>query len=245
MERLGLKKIARAGLLAGAFAISGAANAAIEFSTYATVTLGDLASATAVDTWTVGNLRLGNFSFSGTSGDYVGTPPPVLSDVVTLTQSGNTYTFNYATPPGGRTGSGIFNYTAEIFGSTTLFLHHAYDGMTGGETDGGPVNQSISMTSAGFASPGTTTGTAAGGISSPIYFSPMTLGPVSISTDWNIPAGEFATDMYNSIHLEPVPAPLPILGALAAFGWSRRLRRSIHESKKPGQAASGDMSLAS
>ena len=29
----------------------------------------------------------------------------------------------------------------------------------------------------------------------------------------------------------PVPAPLPILGAVAAFGWSRKLRRRIRESQ--------------
>ena len=29
----------------------------------------------------------------------------------------------------------------------------------------------------------------------------------------------------------PVPAPLPILGAVAAIGWSRKLRRRIRESQ--------------
>lgn len=37
---------------------------------------------------------------------------------------------------------------------------------------------------------------------------------------------------YSFISSTPVPAPLPILGALAALGWSRKLRKRIKESQK-------------
>lgn len=51
--------------------------------------------------------------------------------------------------------------------------------------------------------------------------------PVSVASTF--PAG--STDYWvNSINVQEVPGPLPILGAAAGFGWSRRLRRRINQS---------------
>lgn len=39
--------------------------------------------------------------------------------------------------------------------------------------------------------------------------------------------GDLTVSSFNITEQEPVPAPLPLLGAGAAFGWSRRLKRRI------------------
>lgn len=51
--------------------------------------------------------------------------------------------------------------------------------------------------------------------------------PVSVATAF--PTGS-ADYWVNSINVQQVPGPLPILGAAAGFGWSRRLRRRISRS---------------
>ncbi len=51
-------------------------------------------------------------------------------------------------------------------------------------------------------------------------------------------------DSLNGQFIADIPAPLPILGAFAAFGWSRKLRRRIRDANRADQAAATDMALA-
>ena len=44
--------------------------------------------------------------------------------------------------------------------------------------------------------------------------------------------GTFTSDHPSvTVFVQPVPGPLPILGAAAAFGWSRKLRKRLKSSK--------------
>ena len=51
---------------------------------------------------------------------------------------------------------------------------------------------------------------------------PVFLGQTDSSTSWH-----YATASVASPPPAPVPGPLPLMGAAAAFGWSRKLRRHI------------------
>jgi len=81
-------------------------------------------------------------------------------------------------------------------------------------------------------------GTAAGPLLETIELSSTPLGStVNFSTPIEVDSGEFivfqASGSNSSIRLgsldfQEVPGPLPVLGAGAAFGWSRRIRRRIN-----------------
>ncbi len=67
---------------------------------------------------------------------------------------------------------------------------------------------------------------------------PATSGPDALSAGWTfntqggtLYGGSSAYGIRIGGEPTPVPAPLPILGAVAAFGWSRKLRRRIRESQ--------------
>lgn len=80
-------------------------------------------------------------------------------------------------------------------------------------------------------------GTAAGPLLETIELSSITPGTtVNFSTPLAIAAGEFivfqasgsnASIRLGSLDFQEVPGPLPLLGAGAAFGWSRRIRRRV------------------
>lgn len=69
-------------------------------------------------------------------------------------------------------------------------------------------------------------------------FLPATSGPDALSAGWSFRSVGGDLNSYNGQYgiriggeATPVPAPLPILGAIAAIGWSRKLRRRIRESQ--------------
>jgi hypothetical protein len=43
--------------------------------------------------------------------------------------------------------------------------------------------------------------------------------------------GDGIDAFFNAFETQPVPGPLPIVGAWATFGWSRRIRRRIQASR--------------
>jgi hypothetical protein len=47
----------------------------------------------------------------------------------------------------------------------------------------------------------------------------------TITNSWNSPLG--MNQMGNTVTQQPVPGPLPLLGAATMFGFSRKLRRRI------------------
>jgi hypothetical protein len=59
-----------------------------------------------------------------------------------------------------------------------------------------------------------------------------TLGLARGSFDWTW--GTASESETFRLEIDPVPGPLPALGASAAFAWSRRLRRRVRASQQPG-----------
>jgi hypothetical protein len=67
-----------------------------------------------------------------------------------------------------------------------------------------------------------------------VFYSPTIGGPVTFTGSINVTAGRmdvFTDTVVQQIQV-PVPGPLPILGAAAAFGYSRRLRKRLSTSPK-------------
>jgi len=67
-----------------------------------------------------------------------------------------------------------------------------------------------------------------------VLYSPTIAGPVVFTGSMNVTAGRmdgFSDSLAQQIQV-PVPGPLPILGAAAAFGYSRRLRKRLSTSPK-------------
>jgi hypothetical protein len=98
---------------------------------------------------------------------------------------------------------------------------------TGTATAGSLVyTKTLSVPAQGLTSTGSNTGTA-----TPVDFDPGTVGPVSFTGSLTRTAGRinFIEDTLSQKFAEPpaVPSPLPIFGAAAAFGYSRKLRRRI------------------
>ena len=81
-------------------------------------------------------------------------------------------------------------------------------------TDGAPINSSATFIGKSLADVGLDTTTPGTNIGSWTFLN---------DTDPNNVINVFADDPPNA----PVPAPLPLIGAAGAYGWSRRLRRRI------------------
>jgi len=73
-----------------------------------------------------------------------------------------------------------------------------------------------------------------GAVGNVVFYSPTIAGPVTFTGSMNVTAGRidaFTDTLAQQIQV-PVPGPLPILGAAAAFGYSRRLRKRLSTSPK-------------
>lgn len=72
--------------------------------------------------------------------------------------------------------------------------------------------------------------TSVNGMNSAMYtYAPATVGPISLVSNINVTNG-FLTQFTDTIIQSDVPGPLPLLGASAAFGFSRHLRRRVAKS---------------
>ncbi len=137
------------------------------------------------------------------------------------------YTFDY-TPSGLRYGIGTLAYTATINDP-----HYSFHSATVGLLGSGPsAHRNISLTETASLMNPTSLSSLGGTAAPPSHF----ISGVSVahfSTSWDIPAGEAITALNNQMEIQHVPGPLPILGALAAAGWSRKLRRRSARSTHP------------
>jgi hypothetical protein len=59
----------------------------------------------------------------------------------------------------------------------------------------------------------------------PIPF--QTPSPITVRDTWNVSARDVLTNIKDTYTQEEVPAPLPLIGAGLAFGWSRKLRSRV------------------
>ena len=173
---------------------------------------------TTTSTACAGNLAIGDkqlnaFNISGT---YL----PVSGDQIFLSQAGANYGVQYQFIAPSTT-AGSFDYTVGITqpGNTfnTVFANYTGTG----------ANQSTSVTSSSF--PGTASSTFAGtnlvsfnsGVTSATFSQIWSAGGSSNLTSFGITFTQSTSS---------VPGPLPVLGAGAAFGFSRKLRKRIKQS---------------
>lgn len=160
---------------------------------------------------------IGNFDFKGATGDvefeWVENPPSGY------TADSFSVDIDFTPAIGSAFSPGFFNYTLAITNPSYTFDTIQLDstivsGAGGDIVVTKTVNGTLVLTS--------TNGSKDGPITIP-YTS-----PISIEDSWSIPAGSTLDNVKDSVtQTSSVPGPLPLLGAGAAFGFSRRLRSRI------------------
>jgi len=200
---------------------------ALKLGTLAVVSLGGLLAGDAHATnpcaainpatcnFTIGNFQVTDFSFTGFT--------PTASDVISYTLSGNDLQPQLTFVPG-RTDpiSGSISYKITLTGGYTFATAQA-------NITGNNGTFFTSTTSSGLATAASSTGGAGStvgfntGLTEQFFSQSFTAEPSgalvanSLGTIYSIIPGE----------VSETPGPLPILGAGAAFGFSRRLRHRI------------------
>lgn len=159
-----------------------------------------------------------NFVFGTYLGDLLADEVNVL-----ISGSGNSYTINI-TPNSFWTGTGALDYTVEVNSRSTDLLATLSGAMSTSE----PQSTFTGNTTATGTNPGTC-GSAVAVTSWSCASSPLTypFGVITtkVTNTWNSPRG--LNSISNTIRQQPVPGPLPLLGAGAAYGFSRKLRQRI------------------
>lgn len=64
----------------------------------------------------------------------------------------------------------------------------------------------------------------------PSYLFYATAPVTTYNLAYSLVASAATTFTFDNVKVEQVPGPLPVIGALAAFGWSRKLRKKVKES---------------
>jgi hypothetical protein len=168
---------------------------------------------------TSGDLIYSNFSFTGFA----------ASTSLSISDSGSQHTFSAAGLNFGNGTIASYSYTVAIAPGNP---DASFLGYRTGVTTSDVFNA--------LASTKTLTGTPNGGVSTAtnatlgnlVTYSPTIGGPVVFTSSINVTGGRmdtFTDTVAQQIQV-PVPGPLPILGAAAAFGYSRRLRKRISTS---------------
>ena len=119
--------------------------------------------------------------------------------------------------------SGVFKYTAEIFtGGREFDLiglgSDGFDPGAGTTTVAKTVYAGLEETGTPIAELSTTDG---GDV-----YSAISGNKIFVTDSWDVPEGHTLDNVLN-YHTQTVPGPLPVLGAVAALGFSRRMRRRL------------------
>lgn len=229
MKRLKLRTLVQASLLAGTMVLGGTAQAANY--TVPSMSMAAFGALTATDTWTIGDLQLTGFSW-GAGSTLASSGGSSLDTVSFGTAGGDLYVFRYNANVADATGSGSLTYTVNALNGMLLSTGQtAWSGTTGNPVGTLSLSNGTSVTA--DSDPG----------GSPSLFLPLSGTSTTLTTSWDS-GGGLISSLQNNIQLEPVPAPLPILGAIAAFGWSRKLRRRIRESGQSAGDSNANLALA-
>jgi hypothetical protein len=180
---------------------------------------GNLASYLALGSTgcTSGDLIYSNFSFTGFG------PSTALS----VTDSGSQHTFSASGLNFGVDTTANYSYTVAIA------TGNPYASFLGYRT-GATTSDAFEL----LASTKTLTDTPIGGVSTAtnetlgnlVTYSPTIGGPVVFTGSINVTGGRMDVFTDTLVQQIDVPGPLPILGAAAAFGYSRRLRKRLSTS---------------
>ena len=224
MKQARLSRLAQALAVAGAMALAGTAHA-LDY-TGSSMNFGPFQGLGLTDTWTVGDLQLTGFAFDPTSTfSGLGAFPEVQ-----LAQVGDIYNFVFDPDSTATLGSGSLTYTVKALNGKIL-----------GSAETGWVGVNGIPTGTLSLSDGTNTVTAYSNASPSVPPLALSGYTVDLTTTWDASGTSTFTTLQNNIAL--VPAPLPILGALAAFGWSRKLRRRVRAAPA-GLSADKGLALA-
>jgi hypothetical protein len=172
----------------------------------------------------IGDKVYSDFSFTPISGEAI---PATATWGMTFSGSNHTLSassLNY--------GTGKFNYSYKVSLYNAVagqeFLNYK-TAISSSQTGTNTYTKTLETVA-----PGTVTGTSSspGGDGNTVTFSPGEVGPLYFSSMVDVTAGKIDTlsDSITQKFGDPgtqVPGPLPILGAGAAFGFSRRLRKRI------------------
>jgi len=159
--------------------------------------------------------QLGDKNFTGFS--LVGYSP-TAADTLTITESDGVWTVETSFTPSITSKSGTLNYNVAIVGTSATF--NETDVNVGGSTQN--VRPTVVSTMTGIPVFTTTTGTA--------QTRTFTTKPTSIVVSQQFTASNRSLNSFTTTYTQNVPGPLPLLGAAAAFGFSRRLRSRIKTS---------------
>lgn len=230
MKRLKMRTLVQASLLAGTMVLGGTAQAANY--TVPSMSMAAFGALTATDTWTIGDLQLTGFSW-GAGSTLASSGGSSLDTVSFGTAGGDLYVFRYNANVADATGSGSLTYTANALNGMLLSTGQTAWSGTSGTPTAGTLSLSNGSTVTATSDPG----------GSPSGFLPLSGTSVVLTTTWAT-NDSLVSSLQNNIQLEPAPAPLPILGAVAAFGWSRKLRRRIRESGQTAGDSNANLALA-
>jgi len=173
-------------------------------------------------TCTIGDKTYSNFSFTG----FVSSDPS--QNVVNVSESGPgglQHTIGMMNTSGWTSMTNTFNYTITYTGSNPLIYLDKWAATGSTSILGSSFDYNVSATNS---SPSPISGLNVGSFSStatPSMFNPNTLSS-DFKNTYTVNSGGM-TSFDNSLVQKEVPGPLSILGAGAAFGFSRKLRNRI------------------
>jgi hypothetical protein len=160
--------------------------------------------------------QLGDKNFTGFN--LVGYTPSA-TDTLKITESDGVWTVETLFNPSLTNKSGTLSYNIAVVG--TNFTFNETEVNVGGSTQ--TTRPTVLSTMTGILPPFiTTTGTA--------QTRTFTTKPASIAVSQQFTAANRTLNSFTTTYTQNVPGPLPLLGAAAAFGFSRRLRSRIKTS---------------
>ena len=178
-------------------------------------------------TYSVGTYTVNNFTIAPTTG-WAGPVPPLPADLISIDFIGGSLQVNTSFIPNKPFTSGA-TLTYDVATTGLPFLQASSTSSVAGIPPLAFGSTNVTSTISGLAS---TLVSANSSVDSDLFTVPVLSTSVSsvFSTTGNGNFGNFVVSLSPGAPVSNVPGPLPILGAGAAFGFSRRLRRRINTS---------------
>jgi hypothetical protein len=167
---------------------------------------------------TSGDKIYSNFSFTGFA----------TSASLSITDSGLQHTFSASGLNFGAGATASYTYTVAIApgNPNASFLGYRTSATTSDAVTALVGTKTLTGTPNGGVSTSTN-----GAVGNAVFYDPTIAGPVVFTGSINVTSGRM--DVFtDTVVQQRVPGPLPILGAAAAFGYSRRLRKRLSTSPK-------------
>jgi len=170
---------------------------------------------------TIGNKTYSNFAFSGFT----------ASPLDTISVGANSVTINFSPDRVVSIPSGLFTYDVALAGGETF--NQAQSNITGSTLGITPSNFSTTLNATGL-SPAAVANTVTNPSAASSFSSGISFASFSQTFDFTFgAAGGYLSNLgasFTTTTSQSVPGPLPVLGAGAAFGFSRKLRKRIKQS---------------